>query len=343
MLDIATEKERTEKIYTIRLRGKLDAITARDFETFYEDMIRAGHRYFIFDGALLEFVSSAGIGSMVRFARKMDHLHGKAAFYDLNQEIELLFTFFGLNEHIPLFAMEEEATLFMERFIQEKGADLKLEVKDHHRIGSDSSSSEKRSDVFLQDRSEQDFSGADEQPATNRMDLPSQVSRRESGVQQAGAKPQGQFVSPVSPSSAVAPPGKAPGGGAAPMEGHSTVSDEGIDLEMDAPSEQKIREEQTGSRASDVPPPVPQEEDDEDIEIIPPPPPESFLPQMNQDERSEAQIEKELDDGNGYRIIQCEQCHVNLRVYHTGRHMCPSCNIEFHIKKNGEISYFEKL
>ena len=42
-------------------------------------------------------------------------------------------------------------------------------------------------------------------------------------------------------------------------------------------------------------------------------------------------------------IIECEQCGASMRIYKSGRHLCPSCGIEFFVKHDGAASYFEKL
>jgi hypothetical protein len=44
-----------------------------------------------------------------------------------------------------------------------------------------------------------------------------------------------------------------------------------------------------------------------------------------------------------HQMIQCEQCGINLRIYQTGPHMCPECGIEFNIKTDGAVSFYEKL
>jgi uncharacterized Zn finger protein (UPF0148 family) len=42
-------------------------------------------------------------------------------------------------------------------------------------------------------------------------------------------------------------------------------------------------------------------------------------------------------------ILECEQCGTVMRIYKSGRHLCPSCGIEFFVKQDGAASYFEKL
>lgn len=42
-------------------------------------------------------------------------------------------------------------------------------------------------------------------------------------------------------------------------------------------------------------------------------------------------------------VLICEQCGTTMRVYKSGRHMCPECSVEFFVKKDGSVSYFEKF
>ncbi len=109
MLDIATDQEGHHRIYVINLRGRIDSITARDFEEFFEDMLKTGNRFFILDASRLDFVSSSGIAALVKFIRRLDAVGGATAVIRLNPEIRMLLEFFGLEEGLPEFERLEDA------------------------------------------------------------------------------------------------------------------------------------------------------------------------------------------------------------------------------------------
>lgn len=54
----------------------------------------------------------------------------------------------------------------------------------------------------------------------------------------------------------------------------------------------------------------------------------------------EYQTVKEFTDS---RVLRCEQCNSNLRIYRSGSHMCPHCRIEFTVKNDGTLTFYEKL
>jgi len=113
MLEVSTQKER--KIYIIRLKGRIDSITARDFEDFFGDMLKMGQRFFILDGTDLAFISSAGIAALVKFIRRLDAVGGAACFLHVNQEISHLIDFFGLASSLPVFPDDNSARSHLSR------------------------------------------------------------------------------------------------------------------------------------------------------------------------------------------------------------------------------------
>ena len=109
MLDIATDRTRDTRIILIHLKGRIDTLTAREFDEYFEELIQAGNRFFILSASLLEHISSAGIGSLIQFARRLEGLGGGAAFVDLNAEVRMLLDFFGLGAKLPVFSAQREA------------------------------------------------------------------------------------------------------------------------------------------------------------------------------------------------------------------------------------------
>ncbi len=235
MLDIAAKKTGQEKIYILNLKGRIDSVTSRDFEFFYEDILRAGHRYIIFDASALSFVSSSGIASFVKLARRLSSSSGAAVLIHVNPEIKLIFEFFGLNKKIPLLADQNAAKEYLDEEIR----------KNHHQLEI-----EEEAEVYR--------------------------------------KPEPESVSPA-----------------------PSVQEPEIQV-----SEPVIREYESSER------------------ILEP------FSQNDRQEKTEVKGEVILPE---HRMIVCEQCGLNLRVYQTGPHMCPDCGIEFTVKQDGSASFFEKL
>ena len=56
-----------------------------------------------------------------------------------------------------------------------------------------------------------------------------------------------------------------------------------------------------------------------------------------------ARSRKSRSESSLNRVLVCEQCGSKLRIYRAGRHLCPSCKIEFEVETDGSTSYYEKL
>lgn len=138
MLDIATDQEGHHRIYVINLRGRIDSITARDFEEFFEDMLKTGNRFFILDASRLEFVSSAGIAALVKFIRRLDAVGGATAVIRMNPEIRMLLEFFGLEDGLPEFERLEDAREYVSEKMRSGEVSLSIEKeKIMHPVQSD--------------------------------------------------------------------------------------------------------------------------------------------------------------------------------------------------------------
>lgn len=90
-------------IQYLTLQGRLETSTAGSLETASDQLLHQGHRLFLIDAAYLEYISSSGIGSLVRFARSLDRAGGRAVVVGASSEVRWLFEFFGLDRLLPIF------------------------------------------------------------------------------------------------------------------------------------------------------------------------------------------------------------------------------------------------
>lgn len=126
MLDIATDRSIEARIFIINLRGRIDTLTAREFDDFFEDLVKRGERFFLLRAHELDYVSSAGIASIVKFVRRLKSLGGGAVVVGLNDEVALLFEFFGLMQAFPAFEDMKNAQRYLEEKIQRVRMSLEL-------------------------------------------------------------------------------------------------------------------------------------------------------------------------------------------------------------------------
>ena len=108
-----SRKESGENLCLFSLKGDLDSQTARDFEDFYEGLLAEGKNLFLLEVFRLRYVSSAGLGVLVKLSERLRRSGGAGAFLGLNVELNMLFDFFGLTSHMASFDSEEKARAYL--------------------------------------------------------------------------------------------------------------------------------------------------------------------------------------------------------------------------------------
>jgi len=88
------------KAHVIKLEGRLDAESTFDFQDAWEKSIAKGHVTLILDLTELKYISSAGLGSTVRLAKKLDGLGGSLVLCGLTGLVREVFEVTNL---LPLF------------------------------------------------------------------------------------------------------------------------------------------------------------------------------------------------------------------------------------------------
>ncbi|MDR3641964.1 MAG: STAS domain-containing protein [Humidesulfovibrio sp.] len=93
----------------LAVTGRLDAITARDFEEECKACIASGEKRLVVDLAGLEYISSAGLRSILAVAKLLKPLGGDLAFCDLAGIVAEVFAMSGFAKLLPVFATRQEA------------------------------------------------------------------------------------------------------------------------------------------------------------------------------------------------------------------------------------------
>lgn len=378
MLDIATDRSVKEKIYIMNLKGRIDSVTASDFNVFSRDILRAGHRFFLFDAEMLEFISSAGIASIVSFARKLESTGGKAVFINLNREILLTFTFFDLQSILPVFTSESAARLFLTEHMERSSSRRAVSrgKTDQPSDGSETDSSNRvwppRSPVLREVQATPVYGS--QAPA----DPPEIEIRRESHPEHTENRVQPQIREEMPPVSAKEPSGFE--SKSVPLlnlpesidpveterrgpEKKIVLPESSVDTDFDQRPIVVFTEEiqRSGDRPSGSDPSQSMPVDSSTMQVREREPGESqpvvFTGKDPDSHGEEIRTgnENEFTDGDSegtegpvstmedWTVVHCDQCGVHLRVYQTGRHLCPDCGIEFTVRSDGSASFFEKM
>ncbi len=88
----------------IKLKGRLDAIWSDHVGRALADCIRAGQHSLTLDMAEVSYISSAGIGVLVMYAKQLKAIHGRLAVVNASESVRTVFRLTGLNTFLQLDA-----------------------------------------------------------------------------------------------------------------------------------------------------------------------------------------------------------------------------------------------
>lgn len=106
-MDIANEQRGDWLL--MRVGGRLDAVTAPDFDKDFQAVLDAENSHVVVDLAGLEYISSAGLRSILAAAKKIRSSGGKIVFSGLAGMVEEVFRVSGFAAMFTLFATADEA------------------------------------------------------------------------------------------------------------------------------------------------------------------------------------------------------------------------------------------
>jgi anti-anti-sigma factor len=112
IMEIDAQKKKNALV--VSAKGRIDAITAPQFENSLFDYISRGENFFIIDFAHLEYISSAGLRSILATAKKLKEKKGKMLFAGLREPVKEVFRISGFNSIFQVFTTDEEALVTIE-------------------------------------------------------------------------------------------------------------------------------------------------------------------------------------------------------------------------------------
>lgn len=106
-MDISTRKEKD--ITIVSVSGRIDAITAPEFESNLDGLITAGEKILLINLSGLGYISSAGLRSILSSAKKLKALSGEILFTGLTGPVDEVFQISGFKSIFKIFPSESEA------------------------------------------------------------------------------------------------------------------------------------------------------------------------------------------------------------------------------------------
>jgi len=106
-MEIITEKGKGCTIVSVK--GKIDAVTSPDFEKGLADLLEKGETILLVDFSSLEYISSAGLRSILAIAKTLKAKDGKMLFAGLRGPVKEVFKISGFESLFKIFETSEEA------------------------------------------------------------------------------------------------------------------------------------------------------------------------------------------------------------------------------------------
>ncbi len=91
----------------VTVSGRMDAVTAPEFEKQCLNWMEEGHKNFLLDFSSLEYISSAGLRSILGVAKKAKPLGGKVVLSGLSGVVAEVFSISGFDAFLPIVETPE--------------------------------------------------------------------------------------------------------------------------------------------------------------------------------------------------------------------------------------------
>ena len=86
----------------VKISGRMDAVTAPEFEKAFGAWIDESEKHFVVDLSSLEYISSAGLRSILIIAKKLKALNGKILLAAMEESVNEVFEISGFDSIIPI-------------------------------------------------------------------------------------------------------------------------------------------------------------------------------------------------------------------------------------------------
>lgn len=91
------------------LKGRLDAVTAPEFDSWFSGQVQAGKNRLVLDMSGLDYISSAGLRSLLAAAKKVKETSGGIALCGVTGTVEEVFRISGFNSIFTIVPTLQEA------------------------------------------------------------------------------------------------------------------------------------------------------------------------------------------------------------------------------------------
>lgn len=106
-MEILSEKQGNAVI--LKVIGRMDTLTAPEFENACVKWIDQGEKLLVADFSGLDYISSAGLRTIMVVGKRLRGTGGKIGFCQLSTMVERVFSMSGFSAILPVYGSLEEA------------------------------------------------------------------------------------------------------------------------------------------------------------------------------------------------------------------------------------------
>jgi anti-anti-sigma factor len=106
---LTVDGSRTNLAVILQVNGRVDGETAPELDRVCQQWITAADRNLILDFSGVQYISSAGLSSVLGAGKEIDRHGGRLLICGLPARVKQVFTFSGLDTLFPLFETREAA------------------------------------------------------------------------------------------------------------------------------------------------------------------------------------------------------------------------------------------
>ncbi len=106
-MEILKRKEKDALV--ISLKGRLDAVTTPVLEKELTELMAGGERFLVLDLGDLDYISSAGLRTILVVTKKLREKQGRLLLASLKNVVREVFEISGFSSIIPIFASVDTA------------------------------------------------------------------------------------------------------------------------------------------------------------------------------------------------------------------------------------------
>jgi anti-anti-sigma factor len=86
----------------VSLKGRMDAVSSPDFDRAVEELMANGERHFMINLSDLEYISSAGLQSLLAAAKRLEQIEGEISLSHLKGAVREVFEISGFDTLFPI-------------------------------------------------------------------------------------------------------------------------------------------------------------------------------------------------------------------------------------------------